>query len=307
MGMIESTLSRPMAIAATAIARPAYAVPGFSLSLGAVGRFLSKPATLIGVLVLAPMVILALVAPVLPLPDANAPDVRSALQPPSMSHFFGTDKLGRDIFARVLMGARVSLLIGFSVAAIAVVVGMALGMLSATLGRGVDSAVMAVVDLLLSFPSLLLAIGFVAVFGAGVVQVIVAIALADIPRAIRLQRSLALGIRGRSYMDAARLFSAPTWWLICRHLLPNTIASMLVVGSTYAANAILAEAALSFLGLGITPPTPSWGNIISDGRRYLQDGWWICTFPGVAIVLAAVSLHLLADGFRHSLDPRAEA
>jgi len=144
------------------------------------------------------------------------------------------------------------------------------------------------------------------VFGAGVVQVIVAIALADIPRAIRLQRSLALGIRGRSYMDAARLFSAPTWYLIVRHLLPNTIASMLVVGSTYAANAILAEAALSFLGLGITPPTPSWGNIISDGRKYLQDAWWICACPGLAIVLAAVSLHLLADGFRHTLDPRAE-
>jgi peptide/nickel transport system permease protein len=145
------------------------------------------------------------------------------------------------------------------------------------------------------------------VFGAGVTQVIVAIAIADIPRAIRLQRSLALGIRGRSYVDAARMFSAPTWWIIVRHILPNTVAAMLVVASTYAANAILAEAALSFLGLGITPPTPSWGNIISDGRKYLQDGWWICAFPGMAIVLAAVSLHLLADGLRHTLDPRAEA
>jgi peptide/nickel transport system permease protein len=107
-------------------------------------------------------------------------------------------------------------------------------------------------------------------------------------------------------MDAARMYSAPTWYLVARHILPNTVASMLVVGSTYAANAILAEAALSFLGLGIMPPTPSWGNIISDGRKYLQDAWWICTFPGMAIVLAAVSLHLLADGMRQTLDPRAQ-
>jgi peptide/nickel transport system permease protein len=252
------------------------------------------------------MTALALLAPVLPLPDANAPDVRSALQAPSAAHLLGTDKLGRDVFARVVMGARVSLLIGFSVAVIAVAVGMLLGTLSSTLGRAVDGAVMAAVDLLLAFPSLLLAIGFVAVFGPGVGQTIVAIALSDIPRAIRLQRSLALGIRGRGYVDAARMFAAPTWWIIVRHLLPNTLAPMLVVGSAYAANAILAEAALSFLGLGITPPTPSWGNIISDGRKYLQDAWWITACPGTAIVLAAVSLHLLADGMRHILDPREE-
>jgi peptide/nickel transport system permease protein len=282
--------------AGAAEVRPRFALRLPTPSFGGLRGFVERRATLLGVAILAPIVLLALLAPLLPLPDASAPDVAASLKGPSSSHVFGTDKLGRDIFSRVVMGARVSLLIGFSVAIVSVLVGMLVGMLSVTLGRAVDAAVMGVVDLLLSFPSLLLAIAFVAVFGAGVLQVIVAIALADIPRAVRLQRSLALGVRGRSYVDAARMYSAPTWWIIVRHLLPNTVAAMLVVGSTYAANAILAEAALSFLGLGITPPTPSWGNVISDGRKYLQDAWWICTFPGLAIVLAAVSLHLLADG-----------
>jgi peptide/nickel transport system permease protein len=270
-------------------------------------KFVGHRANLIGALILLPIVLLAVTGPYLPLPDANTPDVRSALQTPSASHWFGTDKLGRDIFARVVMGARVSLLIGFSVAAIALLVGITVGMLSVFLGTKVDSVVMGITDLLLSFPSLLLAISFVAVFGAGVTQVIIAIVLADIPRAIRLQRSLALGLQSRSYIDAARIMSAPTWWIVFRHVFPNTVAPMLVVASTYAANAILAEAALSFLGLGIVPPQASWGNIISDGRRYLQEAWWICTFPGLSIVLAAIALHLMSDGMRQSLDPRLEA
>jgi len=145
------------------------------------------------------------------------------------------------------------------------------------------------------------------VFGPGLWQVILAVALADIPRAVRLQRSLALGIKNRSFIDAARMVSAPTWWIVFRHVLPNTVAGMLVVASAYAANAILAEAALSFLGLGIVPPQASWGNIISEGRRYLQEAWWICAAPGMAIVIAAVSLHLFSDGLREMLDPRAEA
>jgi peptide/nickel transport system permease protein len=207
----------------------------------------------------------------------------------------------------VVAGARVSLVIGFSVAALSLLVGITIGMLSVFLGRGVDSAVMGVTDLFLSFPSLLLAIAFVAVFGAGVPQVIIAVALADIPRAIRLQRSLALGLQSRGYIDAARIMSAPTWWIVLRHVFPNSVAPMLVVASAYAANAILAEAALSFLGLGVVPPQASWGNIISDGRRYLQEAWWICTFPGISIIFAAIGLHLLSDGTRQSLDPRLEA
>lgn len=278
-----------------------------SLPLGGLRKFASRPANIAGALLLLPILVGAVVAPWLPLPEPNAVDVRSALQAPSAQHLLGADKLGRDILSRVLAGARVSLTIGFAVAGIALIVGIAVGMFSVFAGRTFDSVVMAVVDVLLSFPGLLLAIGFVAVFGPGLWQVIIAVALADIPRAIRLQRSLALGLQSRSFIDAARMVSAPTWWIVLRHVFPNTVAPMLVVASTYAANAILAEAALSFLGLGIVPPQASWGNIISDGRRFLQEAWWICAFPGLAIVLAAVSLHLFSDGLRQVLDPREEA
>jgi peptide/nickel transport system permease protein len=143
----------------------------------------------------------------------------------------------------------------------------------------------------------------VAVFGAGVWQVILAIAISDIPRAIRLQRSLVLSLKSRPYIDAARMAHAPTWWLLARHVIPNTLAPMLVVGSIYAANAILVEASLSFLGLGITPPSPSWGNIIREGQQYLERAWWVSTFPGIAILIVSIGLHLTADGIRERLDP----
>ncbi len=278
-----------------------------SLTGGILQKFIGRRANLFGALLLAPLLFAAIAAPWLPLPAATEVDTSSSLKAPSAAHPFGTDKLGRDILSRVVMGGRVSLLVGFSASAIALVVGITAGTLAVFLGRAVDSVVMGVVDILLSFPSLLLAIGFVAVFGPGIWQVILAVALSDIPRAIRLQRALSLGIRSRSYIDAARMASAPVWWVIVKHVLPNTIASMLVVGSAYAANAILAEAALSFLGLGIVPPAPSWGNIISDGRRFLQEGWWICAFPGLAIIVTTVSLHLFSDGLRQTLDPRLES
>lgn len=291
---------------ALALPRPWVSPPAAAAPTAGWRAFASRPANLVGALLLFPMVAAALAAPWLPLVEPNAVDVRSALQAPTAQHLLGTDKLGRDILSRVVAGAQVSLTIGFSAAGIAVAVGIVVGMFSAFAGRAVDGLVMAVVDVLLSFPGLLLAIGFVAVFGPGVWQVIVAVALADIPRAIRLQRSLALGLQSRSFIDAARMVSAPTWWILFRHVLPNTVAPMVVVASAYAANAILAEAALSFLGLGIVPPQASWGNIISDGRRFLQEAWWICAFPGLAIVLAAVSLHLFSDGLRQVLDPREE-
>ena len=284
---------------------PGLGLPSFPLE--GLRRLAGRPASLVGALLLLPILAAALAAPWLPLADPNAVDVRSALQPPSPAHWLGTDKVGRDLLSRMVAGARISLTIGFSVAFIAIVVGVVVGMLSVFGGRAIETVVAAVVDVLLSFPGLLLAIGFVAVFGPGLVQVIAAVALSDIPRAIRLQRSLALGLQSRSFVDAARMFSAPTWWIAIRHVLPNTLAAMLVVASAYAANAILAEAALSFLGLGIVPPQASWGNMISDGRRYLQEAWWISTFPGLAIVLAAISLHLFSDGLRDALDPREVA
>jgi peptide/nickel transport system permease protein len=262
---------------------------------------------IVGAAMLLPIIILAVIAPVLPIPDPLVPNIAHSLQGPSLEHPFGTDKLGRDIFSRTLAGARISLLIGASAAGLALIVGVILGIMAGFMGRLMDSIIMTFVDIMLSFPSLLLVLVIVAVFGNGFAQIVIAIAVADAPRAIRLQRSLALNLKSRAYIDAARMANAPTWFILARHILPNTIAPMIVVASIYAANAILIEASLSFLNLGIIPPDPSWGNIISEGRPYLQNGWWISTFPGLALATVAISLHLISDGIRQNLDPRLGA
>lgn len=262
---------------------------------------------LIGFLILAPIVILALTASYLPIPGPLEVNPIEGSQSPSFAHPFGTDRVGRDIFARSLAGARVSLLIGMSAATLALTVGIVLGTVAGFMGRAVEGVIMSVVDVFLSFPSLLLVLCIVAVFGNGFLQIVLAIAVADAPRAVRLQRALALGLKSRSYIDAARMASAPTWYIIARHIFPNTVAPMIVVASIYAANAILTEASLSFLNLGIIEPDPSWGNIIAAGRQYLQTMWWISTFPGILLALVAVALHLLSDGIRQNLDPRLGA
>jgi peptide/nickel transport system permease protein len=272
---------------------------------GALRKFIGNRNNLIGALILAPIIVVAFTAQWLPISDPLQPSIIDSLQGPSLQHPFGTDKLGRDIFSRTISGLRVSLMVGFAAAGLALVSGLVLGTLAGFLGKQVDTAISAVVDLLLAFPSLLLAIGFVSIFGPGMWQIIGAIAISDAPRAIRLQRSLALSLKSRTYIVAARMASAPTWWLLIRHVVPNTIAPMIVVASIYASNAILAEAALSFIGLGFVPPEPSLGNLISDGQNYLREAWWISTFPGIAIVVVSIALHLFSDGIRENLDPRS--
>jgi peptide/nickel transport system permease protein len=262
--------------------------------------------TQVALMILLPILALVALAPLLPLQAPLETNLRAMMEAPSLAHPFGTDRMGRDILARTLEGVKVSLFVGFAVAAIALVVGMALGTLAGFFGGAVDRAIMSVVDIFLAFPSLLLAIGLVSVVGTGLVPVIMAIALADVPRFIRLQRSQVLSLRSRAFIDAARTVRASTGWMMTRHILPNTIAPMLVAASISAANAILVEASLSFLGLGIMPPAPSLGNIIRDGQTYLENAWWISTLPGAVILLIAMSLHFLSDGVREALDPRAQ-
>ena len=259
----------------------------------------------IALMILVPILLLTAFASWLPLQGPLQTNLRAIMQPPSFSHPFGTDRMGRDVLSRTLAGVQVSLLVGFSVAFIALVFGIVLGTIAGFFGRVVDRVIMSVVDIFLAFPSLLLAIGLVSIVGTGMVPVVVAIALADVPRFIRLQRSLVLSLRSRAYIDAARTVRASQWWLMSRHIAPNTIAPLLVAASIAAANAILVEASLSFLGLGIMPPAPSLGNIIRDGQLYLEQAWWISTMPGVVILLVALSLHFLSDGIREALDPRA--
>ena len=281
--------------------------PGLLSSLSALAhsRFLSHPKVRVALVLLVPILLLTLFAPVLPIQKPLETNLRAMMQFPSLEHVFGTDKMGRDIFSRTLAGVQVSLLVGFSVAVIALVFGMVLGTLAGFYGGLIDRAIMSVVDIFLAFPSLLLAIGLVSVMGTGMVPVILAISLADVPRFIRLQRSQVLSLRSRAFIDAARTVDASQYWLMSRHIVPNTLAAMLVAASIAAANAILVEASLSFLGLGIMPPQPSLGNIVRDGQTYLEQAWWISTLPGVVILLIAVGLHFLSDGVRELLDPRS--
>ena len=258
-------------------------------------------------LILLPILLLTALAPVLPLQAPLQTNVSSSMQAPSFSHPFGTDRLGRDVFSRTLEGVKISLLVGFSVAALSLAFGIVLGTLAGFFGRTVDRVIMSVVDIFLAFPSLLLAIGLVSIMGAGFVPVVLAIALADVPRFIRLQRSMVLGLRSRTYIDAARTVQASQIWLMTRHIIPNSISALLVAASIATANAILVEASLSFLGLGIMPPTPSLGNIIREGQTYLQQAWWISTLPGVMILAISISLHFMSDGIREALDPRSRA
>jgi peptide/nickel transport system permease protein len=261
---------------------------------------------LVGLLILLPLIAIALLVPVLPMQDPLKSNLLSGLQSPSIEHLFGTDKLGRDVFSRVVSGMKTSMIVGFSVALFTLVGGLFIGTVAGYYGGRIDRFIMAIVDILLSFPSLLLAIGMVSIFGAGLLPVFIAISIADLPRSIRIQRSLVLSVKSRTFIDAARMVSAPTSWLMFRHIVPNTFAPMLVMASITCANAILTEASLSFLGLGITLPEPSLGNIIREGQMYLQEAWWISTLPGVVIFAIAISLHLLADGMRVVMDPRSK-
>jgi len=257
----------------------------------------------IGAVVILVILALALLAPVLTGGDPNDMSIRTRFAPPSAEFPFGADKFGRDIFTRVLYGARLSLLIGVSVALIAAVGGAIVGMVAAWFRR-LDSLLMRMMDALLAFPAILLAIGISAALGASVTSVIIALASAYVPRCARIVRASALVIRELDYVDAARVGGAGAFWIIRKHILPNCLAPLLVTTTFIFAYAILAEAALAFLGIGPPPPHPSWGNIVAEGRDYSVEAWWIMLFPGLAISLATLGMNLLGDGLRDVLDPR---
>jgi peptide/nickel transport system permease protein len=267
--------------------------------------FYANKSVLYAAAILVPFVLATMFAQLLPLQPPLESNVHASLQMPSLQHPFGTDKLGRDVLSRTLAGSKVSLTVGFAVAVISLIFGVVLGTISGFYGKYVDRTIMGIVDIFLAFPSLLLAIMLVAILGAGIVPVIIAITVADVPRFIRLQRSLVLSLKSRTYIEAAKTMKASQGWLMAKHIVPNTVAPLLVAASIAAANAILLEASLSFIGLGIKLPEPSLGNIIKEGQQYLQQAWWISALPGLAIFLIAISLHFLSDGIRQTLDPKA--
>ena len=257
-----------------------------------------------GALVLLAAVMLALGAPVLSPHDPLKQNLDNALARPGRAHVLGTDNVGRDVLSRVIWGTRVSLLAGIVSVVLAAAAGSVLGLLAGYAGGRVDGLVMRAMDAVLSFPPLVLALALGAVLGAGLGGVLLALGVVYTPTFARLMRGQVLAITARDYVDAARALGAPAFRIACRHVVPNAAAPIVVQASLSVAFAILAEASLSFLGLGIQPPQASWGSMINAGRGYLQQAPWIVFGPGVALFVTVVGLNFVGDAVRDALDPR---
>jgi peptide/nickel transport system permease protein len=257
----------------------------------------------IGLVLVTILVLCAIIGPMLTGIDPTAMSIRSRFKPPSARFPFGSDQYGRDILTRVLYGGRLSLSLGLSVALISGVFGALIGV-TAGYFRALDPYVMRLMDALMAFPAILLAIGIGAALGAQASSIVVALSVAYVPRTARIVRASVLVIREMEYLQAARVSGAGDLHIILKHVLPNCLGPLIVQLTFIFAYAILAEAALSFLGIGPPPPAPSWGNIIAEGRDYSVEAWWVMLFPGLAVSLAALGMNLLGDGLRDVLDPR---
>ena len=249
------------------------------------------------------MVLAGALAPVLGTTDPL--DIRPSerLRAPSGEHWFGTDMLGRDVYSRTLYGSRISLAVGVSVALVSTSVGLLIGVVSGY-NRAVDSVVMRVMDGIMAIPAILLAIALMALSKASVGSVIAALVLPEIPRVVRLVRGLVLTIRENVYIEAANALGAGFFRIVLRHILPNTLTPLIVQATYICASAVIYEAYLSFLGAGTPPEIPSWGNIMAEGRIYIQLGFWILLFPGICLGLTVLGINLVGDGLRDTLDPR---
>ena len=267
-------------------------------------RLLRNKGAVAGLVILGIMILAAVLAPVLPLADPIQIDSTHALYSPGTPFLFGSDQYGRDVFSRVVYGGRVSLLVGPIAVAIALIPGVLIGLLAGYYGRWLDTVLMRVIDVMLAFPGILLALGIVAVLGPSLTSLMIAVGIAAIPTYARLTRASVLSARENLYVDAARVVGARDSIIVSRHILPNIVAPIIVVSTLGVGAAILVAAALSFLGLGSQPPSAEWGRMLSEGRQYLREQWWIATFPGVAIMLTVLALNLLGDGLRDALDPR---
>jgi len=250
------------------------------------------------------LTVVAILAPTLAPYDPLAVAVEEQLLPPSSTHWAGTDLFGRDIFSRLLFGARVSLLVGVVAVAIASVPGLMLGLIAGYNGRWIDGFIMRVMDMMLAFPGILLALSIVALLGPCLTNAMIAVGIAGIPNYTRLVRGSVLAAKRKQFVRAARAVGCRSWRIVFRHILPNIFAPFLVLATLDLAWAILNASSLSFLGLGAQPPTPEWGGMLNEGRGYLRQAPWITAAPGLAIMLTVLSVNLLGDGLRDALDPR---
>lgn len=269
-------------------------------------RFLRNPLAVCGLAVIVLLVLVALFAPWLATHDPYAQDLAQRLKPPSAAHWFGTDQVGRDNYSRVVHGSRVTLYIVFLVAVIVGPIGLLVGTIAGYAGGKVDAVLMRVTDIFLAFPGLVLALAFVAALGPGLVNAVIAISLTNWPGFARLARAETLIVRSSDFIAASRIQGASATRILVRHVIPMCIPSVIVRMTLSMAGVILTAAGLGFLGLGAQPPSPEWGAMLSSGRRFLIDYWWMPTFPGLAIMIVSLAFNLLGDGLRDVLDPRSE-
>lgn len=265
--------------------------------------FRLQPTMYFGIAVLALLTVVAIFAPLLSSMNPLEINPLARMKPPSAQHIFGTDALGRDVYARVVWGARVSLVVGVAVAVVSVVLGVLIGMLAGYFSK-LDMVIMRIMDGLMAIPNILLAIALMAVFKGGLVTVIIAIIIPEVPRVVRLVRALVVSIRNQPYVEAAKAVGTRTHKILAMHILPNLFAPLMVQATFIAASAIITEAVLSFLGVGIPPQTPSWGNIMADGRNFLSIAFHIILFPGIFLAVTVLAVNMLGDGLRDMLDPK---
>ena len=273
-------------------------------------KFVRHPLGVVGGIILLVVFGSALLADYLAPHEPNKQRLVARFKPPvwaqggSATYLLGTDNVGRDIFSRIIHGSRISLSVGIAAVGISLLIGVTLGLLSGFLGGRVDATIMALVDIMLAFPQLILAFAMVAVLGPGIGNIILVLGLTGWERYARVVRAEVLALREREFVQAARAIGVPTSTIIFRHIMPNTFSSVIVMATLQTAQAILAEAALSFLGLGTGQSYPSWGQMIALGRDYINVAWWLSTFPGIAILLTVLAINLLGDRVRDLLDPR---
>ncbi|MBI4641314.1 MAG: ABC transporter permease [Candidatus Tectomicrobia bacterium] len=267
-------------------------------------RFKRSKGALFGLLIVCLTIFMAIFPSLFATHDPYEQHPEDFLGPPSAQHWLGADSVGRDIWSRVVYGSRIALIVGILAVMIAMIIGVTLGLIAGYYGGILDTIIMRFIDGLLAFPLLILTIALVAVLGPSVNNVIIAVAVGYIAPFARVTRGDVLGVREETYVEAARLQGVSHLEIMFRHILPNILAPIIVQAALRVSQAIIAESGLSFLGLGPPPPIPTWGSMISEGRRFITIAWWVSTFPGLALVITIVGLNLLGDGLRDVLDPR---
>lgn len=269
-------------------------------------RLLKNKGAVIGMIFLAVLVIVSLAAGCIYDYDTDiiAIDVANALQKPSLAHWFGTDNLGRDIFARIIYGARYSLMIGVGAVTIGLIIGVALGAVAGFYGGLVDQAIMRVVDIFYSIPNIMIAVVIVSLLGTSTVNLLIALCFTCATSFTRIARAAVMTIRDQQYVEASYELGLPTWKIIVKHILPNCLSPIIVQVTLLIGTTIIAASSLSFLGIGVPSPAPEWGAMLSEGRQYVREAGYMCVTPGIAIMLTVLALNLLGDGLRDALDPK---